>query len=304
MGTGCTFAFIGMLCIVSDWFPNRLFAFAVGLSETIAMLGTALGTTLFAYLVMHAGWRYAMGLSSILAFIIMIVVFTSVRNKTLDHPGVVTHRKTIRQQAWCVVKDKQVLLAGVFGFASFGIINLFGALWGEPFFMHVYHLPLREATALITLLLVGVASGGPTLGWLSTSLGRRKPVMALTLVVEVFLFAILLYVPHLPIGTLFLLTYLIGFFSAGYIVCFAFAKEHAKKSLHGTTMAVVNLITMLSAPVLQSLVGWLLHTHVWGLTASLTTSFRVSLGILCVCFVLGLLAVLGMRETHGRPLHH
>ena len=83
MGTGSTFAFVGMLFLLSEWFHSKHFALMVGLSEMLGMLLTASGLIGLAWLIGHTGWRLAVGGSGIVAFVLAIVVFIIIR----DHPS-------------------------------------------------------------------------------------------------------------------------------------------------------------------------------------------------------------------------
>ena len=59
MGTGESGNFPGALKVVSDWFPARERAFAVGVFNSGSMVGSLIAPPLIVFLMLHFGWRAA-----------------------------------------------------------------------------------------------------------------------------------------------------------------------------------------------------------------------------------------------------
>lgn len=301
MGVGSTFAFIGMLYLVTRWFSPTRFAFMAGLSEMLAMIATALGTAGFAYLVLHTSWRISMLISAILAVLIMFVVFLLIRDQPHEHTEILIHEDqiSIAKQLRIVIFNAQIWYAGLYGFAAFAIINGFAALWAESFFQTVYHLPLESAAKIVSMILVGIAVGGPTFGKLSEKWGHTPFILMTLMTLACVLMLIVLYCTQLPIYALYILIFLIGMCCSGYILCFDIARQNTDSHVHGTAMAMTNIIIMIGAPLLQSLSGYLVNNHVFGYYPLPAQTFQVSLTILPIIFFIAIFFAFKMKENRS-----
>jgi MFS family permease len=60
MGLGATPSFVATMALVTRWFPSRHFPMLVAATETIGMLGAALGQEILGFVVQSTGWRTGM----------------------------------------------------------------------------------------------------------------------------------------------------------------------------------------------------------------------------------------------------
>lgn len=299
MGFGASFGFIGMLHISAVWFKSSAFPLVVSLSETIGAVATAGGEILMATLVVMFGWRNTTFYAGITAVFIAILAFIIIRNK----PSVIVpQKKLIKQSIWQTLfqlsKNKQVWIIGMYGFFVFAIVNVFTALWGVPFLRNAYQFSLHTAAAMLSMVFLGIAIGTLTISWISMKIGQRKPLMLICAVINTFLLMLLLFVPNLSAWIIYLLLFLAGLFTAGYVLCFTLVKEIVPHNYRASALAMINMLMMISAPILQPLVGWFIAHHFFSTPHNLALTDRLSLGILPLGLFISVILVFFMQESY------
>jgi MFS family permease len=288
MGAGAAFGFVGMLLVSAMWFKPQHFALMVGLAETLGMLASSAGENVMAWVVQHLGWRISMSASGVIALVLFVLCVAFVRRNP-DYKTVALGEDalSIGAQITRALRSRVIWLAGGFGFFMFAIINAFTSLWGVPFLQVTHHLSLSHAALVTSMVFIGVALGAPLSGWVCMRMNKRKPVMFTGAFIAFVLMSLVVFLPGLSPTMLCILLFLSGAFCAVYIQCFALAKDQIPAGIHGAGLALTNMIFMLSAPILQTLIALLLHT----------SSFRVAMSILPAGFFVAFLLVCFMSET-------
>ena len=87
MGTGECGNFSGGMKVVSEWFPARERAFAVGIFNAGSMIGSLITPPLIVYLTLHYGWRFAFVGPSILGFL-WVILWRSSYKPLAENPRV------------------------------------------------------------------------------------------------------------------------------------------------------------------------------------------------------------------------
>jgi len=300
MGIGAAFGFLGMLLVAATWFSSRSFPVIISLGETIGMLAMAAGEILLAWMVLTSGWRLTIAYSGVIALLMSFIILFVVKEKPRE-PEAYLSKKVVKTSSWItlwqVAKNGQVWLAGMFGFFTFAIINVFTSLWGVPYLRHVYHIDLHTAAKMVSMIFIGVAFGTLLNSWASMKLGRRKPVMIFSSLITALVFSPVIFMPELSHFAIYILLLLTGFFSASYILSFTLAKEIIPTEYRGTALAMVNMLNMISAPILQPLIGLLLTNHVYGLVTNQVELYRITLSILPIGLVIASILCLFMKES-------
>ena len=297
MGIGSSFGFVSMLYTCSRWFEANKFAFVVGVSEALGMVGVGLTTVFTAWLLMKTGWRSAMLVSGITATLIMIAAHLLVRDKPMETTNN-SEKKifSLWQSLRMTLTQAQVWLSGFYGFFAFAIINAIASLWGVPFLQKVYQLSVGLSATIISMILYGLALGLPLVSVVTNKLGARKPVLLVSSGFTAFLLSIVTFIPHLPVWLLYPLFFLIGLFGCSYIHCFAISKENTDTAIHGTSLAVTNMLMMIGAPIMQITIGFLISHDFFHLSHSTALTYRLSLGLVPMGIAISFFLALGFRE--------
>jgi MFS family permease len=180
-------------------------------------------------------------------------------------------------------------------------------IWGVPYLSTHHNLPATQAAALNSTLLVAWAIGGPIFGGLSDRIGRRKPLYFLGCALAVTGWAVILFIPNLPIFLLVIMLVITGFASGCIIISFAFAKESVPAHLAGTVNGVINMGVISGPTLLQPAVGWMLDRN-WsgellqGIRIYDLTAYRAGFLLMLVWALLSLALLFFTRETRCRQI--
>lgn len=262
MGGGSAFAFVGCLNIISVWFPARRFAFMAAIVETAGMAGAIIGNFWLAAMIDRWGWQRCILFAAVFGAVLSVSLFLVVR----DAPRKKNKKQRMRQkkQSVSLWKGLKVLLRkpvvwinGFYSGLSFSVLTTFTALWAIPFLEVSHHVQLLRASMVDSALYVGVAIGGPILGWLdSRTRWRRKILMGNAFFAALCLFVVI-FVPGLPLIWDGVLLFFAGVTASSYVLTFAIANEVAAEGTRGTSIGFTNMLCVAFAPILQPAIGFL-----------------------------------------------
>lgn len=311
VGLGSAFAFVAVLKLATVWLPPNRFAMIVGLTTALGNLGGITGVALLSILVAKFGWQITTYGAAIFGFLLAILLYLVIRDRPaiLDEPQHnfpppdEMHLTTMLVGMRTVMKNPTVWIVGLICCILYMPSTTFAELWGLPFMEHVYHLSKAQAAYCVSLMLCGFGCSAPLAGFLSDHLEKRKPLLlgssCLTLVTSSFI----VFFPHpMSLYALYVALFSFGFCYGGQILGFAVACDVSPKSLSGTAVATVNMLTMLSGIVFQPLVGYILDSHWQGASAGgirLYSPHAYQLGLSCIpiAMAVGVFLCLGLKET-------
>ena len=276
MGGGSAFAFVGCLNVISIWFPARRFAFMVAIVETAGMAGAISGNFWLADVVSKWGWQQCMLFAAIFAGILSVFLFLIVRDTPRKkNNAVIKKNSTALWTGLQLLLHKPVVwINGVYSGLSFSIVTTFTALWAIPFLEVSHHIHLLKASMVDAVLYIGVAVGGPILGWLDSRTHWRRTIMIVNaLFAALCLFAVI-FISHLPLFAVAVLLFFAGVGASGYVLTFAIANEVATEDNAATSIGLTNMLCVVFAPILQPLIGFLVTwmNHRDGLSEVLSQS--------------------------------
>ncbi len=261
VGLGSAFAFVGVLKLANNWLPKTHFSLIAGLVSTLGMLGAIAGEVGMSSLVVDYGWREVLVGSTIIGFILTVVMFVLVK----DSPKEGGSRTLLAfplffRDVWRVLRSLQVWLIGLVGSILYLSLSVFAETWGKSYLMTAHGLESIQAAKAVSMVFLGWAFGGPLLGFFADWLEQRVLSILVCSLLASICIAILLYVPDLSLGSIGWILFFYGFFCSIEVVVFALAKDNCRSKLAGTVFAVVNMIVMLGGAVLQPLVGRMLDS--------------------------------------------
>ncbi|WP_316976792.1 MFS transporter [Shumkonia mesophila] len=309
IGAGAAFGWIGTLTLITLWFPPRRFALVTGLTSLIGMVGAVGGQAPLAAVVSRFGWRPTLLWASLYGVVLAVIVLRVVRDRRDDGAGRATAAQHPRLwRSLCeVAAAPQVWAAGLVVATVSVPLMAFGGLWGVPYMVQAHGMTRPEAAASMSVILASWGLGAPILGWLSDRIQSRKiPILTgTTLSFGAILF--LIYVPGLPRWLIFGLLAMNGFAGAAVVTCYAAGRENTRAAVSGTTMGLINALSMGLTAIYQPLIGWLLDLG-WegvidgGARVYSVETYQMAFLSLAACGALAVAAALCMRDTRCRPV--
>lgn len=306
IGAGAAFTWVGTLKLASDWFEPRRFAMVTGLTLALGMAGAIGGQAPLAALVEVQGWRASLAGAAAFGAVLGVTIWLVVRDRGSARPG--GGGRGILAGLAATVRTPQNWLTALFGCAMTAPMLAFAALWGVPFMMQAYGLERPAAAASTSLVLAGWAIGAPVAGALSDRIGRRKLPMLSGGIAAYLAFAVLIYVPDLPLAAAQALLFVNGLVSGVMVIAFAAAREHNAPENAGAALGFVNMAVMAAGAIFQPLIGWVLDLSWSGGVAAgsrvyAVADYRLAFLTLIGIGVVGMAAEVFARETWCRNIH-
>lgn len=306
IGMGSAFSFIGVLVLISRWFPPYYFAILAGLAQAMSSIGAMFGEMPLAALVDVVGWRSASFILAAAGFVLAGLFWAFIQ----DYP----HQKTqsvpehYLQDEWKrlveVCKHAHTWIVGTYAFAIWTPIAVFAALWGVNFMQVKFNISLVAASGLCSIIWIGIGIGSPLLGWLSDRIENRRIPLIISSILGLSATLILLYYPNLTLGWAYVVLFVFGLGAGGQTVSFALVKENNAPQYVGTASGFNNLSVLIGGALFQPLVGYILNrTESWhvvnGVAIYSVSSYKTAFIVLPLCFLLSLVvAVFLIKETH------
>ncbi|WP_439649233.1 MFS transporter [Legionella bononiensis] len=311
IGIGSAFSFIGVLVLISRWFPPYYFAILAGIAQLMSSVGAMFGEMPLAALISHVGWRNASFILSAIGFILAGFFWVFIRdyphqqNQSIpDH-----YLRDEWKRLVAVCKHAHTWIIGGYAFAIWTPIAVFAALWGVPYLQEKYQISVVAASGLCSMIWIGIGIGSPLLGWLSDRIESRRIALVISAVLGLVATLILLYYPNLPYGWSYITLFTLGLGAGGQTVSFAVVKENNSPELVGTASGFNNLSVLIGGAIFQPLVGYILqHTDSWRLVNGVhvydISSYQTALLVMPLCFLGSLLiAAFLIKETHPAHQH-
>lgn len=303
IGAGAAFSWVGVLTVITQWFPPHRFALLGGLAQAAAMGGAILGQAPLAAAVGGFGWRSTLWGLGLLAVFFAVALWLVIRDRAVTAAEPIGMTAGVRR----VAGNSQTWLNALFGLTMTGPMLAFAGLWGVPWLTTVQGLERATAAATLSLMFVGWAFGAPLFGWASDYWRRRKPVMVAGATLAAASLALALYVPGLSLIAFSTLIIVHGFGASCMVLAFACAREHNPPALSSSAYGFINTAVVGSGALFQPLLGLLLDLHWDGTLAAGArvysgTAYALAFAVLPVGCMVGALTALIGRETFARPV--
>lgn len=312
IGASVAVAFVGLLKLVANWFPPSKFAVVSGMALFTGIVGAVFGGPPLRLLMNWYSWRSIIAGSALFTFFICAGIWFFVRDSPIDkgyanfqnsgHQSLRNSRPGIFGSISAVFRYRNTALLALIPGGIVGCVLTFSGLWGVPYLATHHELTITGASFLSTALMVAWAIGGPTFGWFSDRLGRRKPVYLLGCGLSLAGWSVIIFSNHLPMPVLASMLVLTGFCSGCMIVGFAYAKESVPLELAGTVSGVINMGAMMGPMILQPVVGWILDrnwqgTAVAGVRVYPLEAYQEGFSLMLAWLALGMVLLLFTHET-------
>lgn len=305
MGLSTAFSYVGAVIIASLWFPKRYLPMMAGLVQVVGSVGAVVGEAPIAYLVATIGRVPSLLLMGVVGAGMALMFWLLVR----DHPNSAHYSHSEGHLSeWKKLKiifsRSQNWWNFIYGFGIWGPMSVFSISWGVLFLRSAYELSNGKAALLMAFIWIGVAVGGPSLGWLSAHFYRRKPAMILGALLGLIASIILLYVPHLSPVALCSCLFFYGVGSSAQAASFGIVDDNNSANVVGTVVGLQNMSFVTGGMTLVPLVGILLKKN-WlgnmfeGVPFYTTGEFQHVLFLAPACFLLALIvSIFFIKETY------
>ncbi|MFC3562855.1 MFS transporter [Pedobacter jamesrossensis] len=263
-GAGSAFAFTGCVYLASHGFAAKYLATAIGFTQCVGMLGGSVGQFAVGPMI-HGG--ISVGLfwpgMAVLCGIICVLLYLTVP-KEKPNPENKKNMAGILMPYKIVFSNPQSYLSGMISGLLFAPTTIFAMTWGVAFLQHDRMYSYSNAVLVCSMVPLGWVIGCPLIGWISDVMGKRKPVISLSISVMILCFAQLIYMPQMisPIITMLLF----GTASGAAMIPYSIIKESNPDKVKGSATGAINFITFgitaILGPIFSRLYGKTLETGI------------------------------------------
>ena len=300
VGMGAALVLIPVLEIVASRFRREAFTTMVGLLIGVAGLGVFAGSGPLSYLDHVIGWRGSFfvvgGFSLVLTGCAWCILkpsqaapFTSKPRETPKKRGM-SLRVLATSGFWPPV---------LWAFLALGVFISFGGLWGGPWLMHVHGLDTIETGHVLSMLALGMITGGPFLGFLSERVFKsRKKTLVLAALLLVALTAKTAFDQTMTFPELCVWFGLLGLCTmAAAPLSLTLVRNVFPDEFAPTATGLANFFFLAGGALMQQLGGWLLNIR--GVTADggMASHYEPLFLVYFMCALAALGAALVAREA-------
>lgn len=305
IGAGSAFAWIGSMKLATAWFPPHRFAQVIGMTALIGMTGATFGQSLLAPAVDAVGWRATQFATAAFAAVLVVLIVTIVRDRPRGVPAPSLRSAGMLRAVGAILAEPQNWIVGLTVAACGAILMAFAGLWCVPFLGAAYGFDRASAADATSMFFLGWAVGAPVTGWISDRTARRKGTILVGGAACFVAVLTLIYVPGLPGWAPYALLAASGFAGSSSVTGFAVVREINRPESAATAMALVNILPMAGAAMLQPFIGWLLDlqwsgVEIAGARHYAVDAYRMAFIPFVVWAVVTVAASLAIAETRGK----
>ena len=306
IGVGAAFAFAGSIKVAVLWFKGKYLGLISGLTQTIGMLGAAVGEWSVAELSQTYHWREIMWQISGAMFVVWLMMLVFTRTPSSGSLQI-DKQHSLLKSLRLVLANPQTWINGCYAGLIFLPTLVFGESWGPLYFEKVHGLSHANSAMVCSMIFVGWVIGGVFIGGISDRLGRRKPILIASAVLSLITILIVLYVKHMPMPALITVVILYGIFNTGLVASYAVGGEINPQSVTALSMATVNMLSIVLGALTLPLVGIVLDLN-WhgtiqdGVRVYQASTYEMAMLLLPCALVLALITSLFVKETFCKPL--
>jgi predicted MFS family arabinose efflux permease len=311
IGIVSAFAFVGALVLAARWYAPKYFALIVGLIQLMGCIGAIVGEAPVAIIVQQIGWRSTMFWSAGVGAFFAVLFWLIIRDSPHNDDATIQHKRpndlNEMQRLGRVLKNPQTWAIGLYAFSCWGPVAIFADLWGIPYLKTFYQTSAATAALGVAVVWIGIAIGGPVVGWWSNRIQNRRLPLLICSAVGLASSALMLYIPQLPWGFMYIALFMFGIAASAQSVTFGVVQDNNPLSVAGTAVGFNNMAVILGGVLFQPLVGYILSAR-WdgsmsnGLPIYALADYRTALMLLPLCFLIGIGASLWLvKETHCKP---
>lgn len=288
---GSAFAFIGALKTADLWLPKKVFPLAVGITNTLGVLGGILGQPMLQHLIDVYHWQQAIVYVSLFGFLLAIAIFLLLATPAIDKNKAEPSLQN-NDQSIALFFDRNLYMIAIYAAIMVGtIVNAFSELYDVVFLQENFHISSQQAASISSLLFIGIAVGGPTHGLIARYFANAKQWMIIACIAAILSFSSIIWLANQAIHPFLLnLAYFSsGFFVSSMLLAFPVAANGYTKQYHAKIFALINMIIGLGGFIFQYSLGQFIRLLKASLPEASHLVFIYSFSALLIPLLLSLL---------------
>ena len=247
-GAGSAFAFTGAVYLAAHGLPAQRLATAIGVTQCLGMLGGSVGQIGVGPLVkgimtVPTFWIVSGMLVLIVALLLVWITPKEPRVQSASSASIGTLKPYM-----IVFSNPQSYLCGVISGLLFAPTTIFDFVWGVRYLQEDINFPYGNAVFAVSMVPFGWVIGCPLLGWLADHWRRRKPALALGVLIMLICVLQLAYLRGIVPTWVTLLTFGIG--SGAAMIPYSIIKEVNPDRVKGSATGAMNFLTFSVTAVL------------------------------------------------------
>lgn len=313
MGFGGGFCFVGCIRIAVNWFQSKYLARASGFIVTMGMFGGFMVQTPLTILIHHIGWREAMVATSIVGYVIMLLIFLFVRDVPAHEEQVTRQRKALHIQTGALkclklaLLKKQNWFCGIYTSLMNLPIFMLGALWGIPYLTQVQGFSVNDAATVSGMLYIGTMIGSPLLGSISDIMKSRTRPMQIAAILSIILIFAVIEISSHSFWVFLILFLLLGAITSAQIISYPAVVESSDPLVSSSATSVISMMCMGGGALIQPLFGLLLAykgngTLAHDIMSYPAANYKFAMYALPVAFIISLILSFLIRDTKGQRI--
>lgn len=259
VGVGSAFAFVGCLKLGRQWIHPDSFPLVVGFTNLCAQIAAILGNQPLATLVDDIGWQWTVIFMSGIGSLITLALALMIRNKTQHSttPQLLSLRDFLAYLKQ-IIHHKQTWLIAIYGCLLVSPIVAFGEFWGIHYLQQKCHLSRPDAAFLNSAIFMGIAIGGPLLGWFAKHYHHFLRMMRLCTSVALICLLMIVFCDQLSYSVVMGLLVVYGMMSSNMLLCFSMINREYESDHQATAIGFTNTIVMFGGAFFPVIIGLML----------------------------------------------
>ena len=253
-GAGSSFAFTGAVYLASRGFSSTSLATAIGITQSLGMLGGSAGEFVVGPLMQRGVNWQAIWVFIGIASLTVAIALALITPKRAQPPVTGPHESWFAPYR-VVLTNPQSYFCGFVSGLLFAPTTIGAMTWGVAFFEADRHFTYGAAVLATSFVPLGWAFGCPLMGWAADAIGLRKPILFAGMALMAVAVAQLSFLPDLlpAAATLFIF----GVASGVAMIPYSIIKEANPDNVKGSATGAINFIvfgvTSAVGPVFASL---------------------------------------------------
>lgn len=263
LGLGSAFAYPLMNLLIQNWQKPQQFTTYSGVGTAIAIFSFAGCSIGFTMLIKTMEWQ-VIGISlTWFGGVLAVIAGLFVSNKKVP---ILTHKNHPRSDTGFSHNLKKLLKLKIFWllfavtFLYFMAITNIFALWGVNFLKQAQHMSDTQASWTNACAFFGMGCGVVIFGVWAAYFPWHKFFISVSAIISAVILFIIIYV-QFGFVTMSVFYFLLGFSSGPAISLYCLAKEIPDKNVVGTSLAIINMASLLGAVIFQPIIGHILDLY-------------------------------------------